>query len=313
MSKEIIVLFTSHRIELLQHFEDEAKKSDVIILEEPENENLISLLEGKISVEDYVNNLDTTFPLFAKYLGEMLINLTRMSKKILQIEPYLKTLEDIYKAIESNEFEELAKNPEVEMVREIERKATGALIEYHETFLNGDFDALVEATIRFTKADAERFRVRDYMRAKKIAEIVSEEKASRILIEAGHMHILLPEHLKRMLNNTNVKITTISLTEIAARKSGIELVPNPGNELTRMYILGESVSEEMEKLLAARGLIYISLISKDEKIPTEDMPYPHLVEEVKVAKFVSKLSYDDCRAVFKKIWGREHNYFFSLR
>jgi len=302
MSKEITVLFTSYRIELLQHFEEEARKSDVIILEEPENENLINLLEGKISVEDYVRNLDTTFPLFAKYLGEMLKNLTIMDKKILQIEPYLKTLEDIYRAIESNEFEELTKNPEVEMVRDIEKKATEALIRYHETFLKGDFDALVEATIRFTKADAERFRVRDHMRAKKIAEVISEEDAPRILIEAGHMHVLLPEYLKRMLNDSEIR--TVSLTEIAAKRCGIDLVPNPGNELTRMYILGEPVSEEMERLLAARGLIYISLISKDEKIPTKDTPYPHLVEEVKVAKFASKLSYEDCKTVFGKIWGK---------
>jgi hypothetical protein len=288
---------------MLHHFESEAIKNEVIILEEP-GTNLVDLLKGRITIEEYIRNLNTTFPLFTKYQGEMLKRLYDLGKEILQIEPYLKNLERIYKAIENNEFEEVIKNPDVEAVREIEKRATEALIRYHEAFLHGDFDGVVEATINFTRADAERFRMRDYMRAKEIAKILKTGKLpSKILMEAGQMHILLPEYLKKLLKEeVRAVISTISLPERIAEKIGLELVPNPGNELTRKYIIGEKVPENTEKLLAAKGLIYISLISKDEKMPTKENPYPHLTEEIEVSKFVNKLSYEDCKSKFEKIW-----------
>jgi hypothetical protein len=297
----LLALLTSHRIEMLQHFEEEALKNEAIILEEPENKNLVDLLEGRKSIEEYVQGLNTTLPLFARYHSKMLKKLYSMGKKIFQIEPYLKNLEDIYKAIENNRFEEVIRNPDVEAVREVEKRTTEALIEYHEAFLKGDFDGVVNTTIKFTKMDADRFRIRDYMRAKEIVGTIRNGAPSRIVIEAGQMHILLPEYLKKLLKDRAV-VSTISLPESIAKKIGLELVPNPGNELTKKYIMGEKVAEDTEKLLAAKGLIYISLISKDEKIPTKENPYPHLIEETEVSKFVSKLSYESCRNKFEKIW-----------
>jgi len=294
---DVLILFTSHRVEMLPHFEEEAKKRDIIIIEEPRDENFQRMLDGKIAVDEYVRKLNTSFPVYSKHQCEILRKLHNMGKKIYQSEPYLEAIEEIHKAIEENRFEQLPKEGKISEVQNIERTVNSAWVDYQEAFLKKDFDALVDATIRFTKADAERFKVRDKMRAEEIAEIIEEANGS-VLVEAGQIHLLLPKYLEEM----GFKVSTLNLPEMVAKKLGIELYPNPGNELTKKFMLGEDVDEETAKIMAARGIIYISLIPKDEKLPTEDNPYPHLVEENKIAKAVSRLSYEDCRRLFYKIW-----------
>jgi len=294
---DVLILFTSHRVEMLPHFEEEARKRDIIIIEEPRDENFQNMLEGKITVDEYVRKLNTSFPVYSKHQCEILKRLHSMGKKIYQSEPYLEAIEGIYKAIEEGKFEQLPKGGTIAEVQSIERTVNSAWLDYQEAFLKKDFDALVEATVRFTKADAERFKVRDRMRAEEIAKIIEEDNGS-ILVEAGQIHILLPRYLEEM----GFKVSTLNLPEVVAKRLGIELYPNPGNELTKRFMLGEDVDEEEARLMAARGIIYISLIPKEEMLPSKDNPYPHLVEENKVAKAVSKLSYEGCRRLFYKIW-----------
>ena len=294
---DVLILFTSHRVEMLPHFEEEARKRDIIIIEEPRDENFQNMLEGKITVDEYVRKLNTSFPVYSKHQCEILKRLHSMGKKIYQSEPYLEAIEGIYKAIEEGKFEQLPKGGTIAEVQSIERTVNSAWLDYQEAFLKKDFDALVEATIRFTKADAERFKVRDRMRAEEIAKIIEEDNGS-ILVEAGQIHILLPRYLEEM----GFKVSTLNLPEVVAKRLGIELYPNPGNELTKKFMLGENVDDETAKVMAARGIIYISLIPKEEMLPSKDNPYPHLVEENKVAKAVSKLSYEGCRRLFYKIW-----------
>ncbi|AEA47803.1 hypothetical protein [Archaeoglobus veneficus] len=291
----MLVVFVSHRVEFLPLFEEEAKKWDTIILEEPRSRELDELFKGKMGVDEYAKWLDTPFPLFTRRQAEMLVRLHRMGKRILEVEPYLQVIEGIHDAVERGQFEEYVKDERVQAVREIERRATEALIRYQEVFMQRDFDKLVDATVSFAKVDADRFRMRDYMRAKAIAEIAD----NRALIEAGQMHVMLPEYLRRM----GIEVKTLNLPEVAARKCGIEFVQNPGTVLTRMYILGKNVSEDEERLLAAQALVYISLVGKEEMVPTENSPFPHLLDETKVAKFASRLSYEDCRRFFERVWG----------
>ncbi len=294
---DVTVLFTSHRVEMLRHFEEEARKRDVIIIEEPRDENFEKMLKGEVSVEEYVRNLNTSFPLYSKHQCEILRRLYGEGKRIYQVEPYLEIIEEIYRAIEEGRFEELPNEGRVGVVRRVERYVNEAWVDYQEAFIRKDFDALVDATVRFTKADAERFKVRDRMRAEDLAELIKGERGS-VLIEAGQIHILLPEYLKEM----NLNVSTMNLPEMVAKMLGIELYPNPGNELTKLYMLGRDVDEDEARLMAARGIIYISLIPKNEMLPSEENPYPHLIKENKVAKAVSKLSYEACKKLFYKIW-----------
>ena len=290
----MLVVFVSHRVEQLPLLEELAGKYDTIVLEEPKNRELEELLEGKMDVEEYVKWLDTPFPLFTRYQAEMLLRLHRIGKKILQVEPYLEVIEGIHDAVEAGVFEEYIKDETVEAVREVERRATEAHLRYQEVFMKRNFDKLVEATVSFAKVDAERFRMRDYMRAKALS------KLGDVLVEAGQMHVLLPKCLRRM----GVEVETVSLPEIAAKKCGLKLIHNPGTVLTRKYIVGEKVNPEEEKLLAAQALVYISIVSKEEMLPTKENPFPHLIDEIRAAKFASKLSYQNCRKVFEKMWFR---------
>ena len=292
------ILFTSHRVEMLPHFEKIAEDFEVIIIEEPKDKRFQEMLEGKISVDDYVRSIDTSFPLYSKHQCEVLRRLHKMGKRIHQADPYLEVIEMIREAVERGEFENLPKDERIELVRKTEREANLAWLDYQEAFLRRDFDELVDATVRFTKADAERFRVRDRMRAEEIARLLEDIKGN-VLIEAGQIHVLLPKYLEDL----DFEVSTINLPETIARNLGIELYPNPGNELTKKFMLREDVDEDEAKLMAARGIIYISLIPKDEMLPSNENPYPHLVEENKIAKAVSKLSYEGCKRIFYKIWG----------
>ena len=292
---EALVLFTSHRVEMLKHFEEYAEKFDKIVIEEPRDNLFEKMLKGEIAIEDYVDQLNTAFPLYSQYQCELLRKLYSAGKEIYQIEPYLEILEMIHKAIEKNKLDELPDNEDVRKVREIERKVNKAWIEYQEAFIRKDFDGLVNAMIEFTKADAERFKIRDEMRAREIAKI-----DGKVLVEAGHIHILLPQYLE----NYGFKVSTVSLPEMVAKKLGIEFYQNPGNLLTVKFMLGEKVDENEAKIMAARGLIYISLTPKEELLPSDDEPYPHLIRECKLAKIVNKLSYEECKRLFYKIWTR---------
>ncbi len=294
----MLVLFTSHRVEMLPHFEEIAKDFDVVVIEEPKDKRFREMLEGVLDIEAYVRTLDTSFPLYSKHQCDVLRRLYGIGKRIFQADPYLEAIETIRDAVERGEFDKLPKDETLELVRKTEREANLAWLDYQEAFLRKDFDELVEATVRFTKADAERFRVRDRMRAEEIASLL-ENVEGNVLVEAGQIHILLP----RYLEDLGFEVLTMNLPETIAKDLGIELYPNPGNELTKRFMLGESVDENEAKLMAARGIIYISLIPKNEMLPSDENPYPHLLEENKIAKAVSELSYERCKSIFYKIWG----------
>ncbi len=296
-----MVGFISHRVEILEEFEAEAKKYRAIILEEPENRQLYDFFDGEITLDDFIMNIDTTLPVFSRKYVELLRKLYESGVTILQVEPYLENLGKIYRAIESGEFDEIIRDKEVSRVRETERKATQAMIEYQEAFLKKDFDSIVESTINFTKADAERFRFRDYLRAQYIKKIIHEKDLSTdILIEAGQIHFLLPEYLKEIM--PDARVSSMNLIERVAERINLKLVENPGNKLTRKYIRGEKVDRDEERLLAARGLLYISLTRKDEMLPTDEIPFPHLEDEKKVIEYVNSLSYEECKEKFENYW-----------
>lgn len=287
----IKVLFTSYRSEFLEDFEKEAMKYDTIILEEPPNNKLFEYFEGKITKNEYIQNLDTSFPRYTSLHLDLLKRLYEHDKKILQIEPYLEKLNRIYELIEKGEV------GGDKIVRQIEGKVTKAWIEYQEAFVRRDFDKLVEKTIEFTKVDAERFRIRDGMRAEKIAEAIkSNLTGSNVLVEAGQIHILLPVSLK----NKGFKVSVKSIPNEVAKRLGYVWMFNPGSELTIKYMLGEGI--ENEKTIAARALVYISIIGKDEMLPSENERYPHLMDEIKVVSFVNRLNYEDCKKLFEKLW-----------
>ncbi len=307
---EVVVVLTSHRVEFLPMLRDEAISAEIIVLEEPTNENLYRLFRNEITLEEYVRGLDTSFPLYTYFLSDLLKNLHQMGKRIYQIEPYLETIQKIQRSIEEGMFSEVIKDAETEKIRLIEKKAFGAFIDYQEAFMSGDFDRLVEKTIEFSRADAERFKFRDSLRLRKIGEFIEsikkeeDDPALKLMIEAGSIHTSLPDSLEKALDMDYVR--SINLKEEAAKKIGVEFMNNPGTRLTEIFIKGIRLRKDKLETLAARSLVYISKISPEEMLPEGENRFPHLMEELRVTKEVEKMDYNACREEFQRIWRNKY-------
>lgn len=307
---EVEVVLTSHRVEFLPMLRDEALSADIIVLEEPRNQNLYRFLKNEITAEEYVRSLDTSFPIYTYFLSDLLKNLYQMGKQILQIEPYLETIQRIQRSIEEGTFSEVTKDDEAERIRLIEKKSFGAFIEYQEAFMRGDFEELVEKTIEFSKVDAERFRFRDRLRFQKILELIDEVKSKsddpglKLLIEAGSIHSFLPSSLEHSLESDYIR--SLNLKEEAAKMLGLEIVKNPGTRLTEVFIREMEMEEGEIETLGARSLVYISKISPEEMLPENSNRFPHLLEELKITKEVDRMDYATCKREFQRIWGRRY-------
>ncbi|MEM0078734.1 MAG: hypothetical protein QW118_00680 [Nitrososphaerota archaeon] len=290
------IVFLAHRVEFLEMFDEEVRNSSTVILEEPENNMLKNFLNNSLSIDEYLRVIDTNFLLYSKHQLELLKKWHREGKTIIQAEPYLETIAYINSAIIARRYDECLKNEAIRNVIELERKTVKALIEYQEALMEKDFDLIVEKVIEFAKMDAERFKVRDYMRAEKISKIVNDE---RVVVEAGYMHIMLPRYLRKLKIDT----VEVNLLEKACRRIGMKFLEAPGDILTKAFIEEKNLGG-LEKLLAAQSLIYISLLSKEEKASTKWEPFPHLKEELQIIENISKMNYEKCRETFYKLWSK---------
>jgi hypothetical protein len=74
----------------------------------------------------------------------------------------------------------------------------------------------------------------------------------------------------------------------------------PGDILTLHYAFHGRLREELANVLAARSLIYIKLIEKEEIIPGK-CETPHARDEVRVNRLVDRLNFNQCRELFERI------------
>jgi hypothetical protein len=301
MEKLITIGFSPHRIETLPFAEKLMKEHDVIVLEEPYNEMFFSFLENKISLEEYIENNDFWFPEFVKKASILLKNLYKEGKKIFQIEPYLeKVLFMQRKLSEEEKLEDILRDSELREVYRVEHNAIGRLLEYYQVSLGDDFYQIIEAVKTFSKADAERFRLRDRLRANAIINILPEE--GKVYIEAGTIHIYFKKLLHIYLGNKWKINHKFLLEDYLKPLTGKAWIFPPGELLTLRYILKRKEDKTVENLLAARSLIYIKIIPKEELLPSKEDPFPHVKRELKAIEIVNKLSFEDCAILYKKIF-----------
>ncbi len=265
------IVFTSHRVENIPLMVEEFKRCQSIVLEEPRNDLLDDVLDGKMDVERYVEIIDTQFPL---YTAELLKALRGLRKPVFQIEPYLEEVEKLRNFGEGDE-----------RVRKAEKDANLAYLDYVEAFMRRDFEEIVDSVLEFAKADAARFVLRDRMRAKAL------EGFDDAAVEAGVMHTVLADELDADI---------VSIPERIGEILGVRYLEPPGSELTKAYIYGRSCDE---RLLAARSLVYISIVEKRELRPDDVQRFPHFVHEQKLIRFVNRLDYEKCRRIFFRLWG----------
>jgi hypothetical protein len=273
---------------------------DLIILEEAPNPEFTAMLNKKISIDAYVREEETEFPEFSRRHYKVLRRLYQKGKMILQIEPYMEQLMRIHSLFSvGKKPSDILKIPVLNSVYETERKATAALLYFYETSMRNTFQKVVEAVKKFARVDAERFRLRDTMRAKAIAKILSEE--DKVYTEAGGMHIHLEKILEKILRKRYHINTTFLLEPVIRKMTGERALLPPGDLLTIHYILNKKKHDDYETLLAARSIIYIKLLVTEEMLPSRKERTPHIKDEIMVNELVKGLTAAQCKDLFGQI------------
>lgn len=297
--REVWVCFSTHRIEILPFAQNYMQNADLIILEEPYNPYLDKFLKEEIDEDTYLKTEEFWFPQFVRETLKILRELYKRGKKILQIEPYLEKIKLIQEKLEKEEKINLNSDEVLREVYKAENKAVGKLLEFYEASIKKDFETVVEKVKEFSKADAERFRLRDYLRAKKIIENLPQK--GKVYIEAGTIHQYLKKLLILVLRKNTKVLHKFLLEEVFKPLFNKPFIFPPGEALTLRYIFSLKKNDLLENILAARSLIYIRIIPKDELIPTEKNPFPHLKKELKAILMVNLLNFEDCKNLYKRL------------
>jgi len=297
----LTIAFSPHRIETLPFAQKLMQKHDFIILEEPKNPLFYAFLKNEVSLEEYLKSSDFWFPEFVKETLLLMKSLHNQGKVILQVEPYLEIVSKFQNSLEKGEnLENLLNDPEIKEVYLKENKAVGKLIEFYEASIGDDFLKIVSTVKEFSKADAERFRLRDYLRAKAVLELLPSK--GKIYIESGTIHIYFKKLLHIYLKKPWKIFHKFLLEDFLKPKFNRPWIFPPGELLTLRYILKRKEDPHIENLLAARSLIYIKIIPKEEIIPTPEDPFPHAKREIEAINMVNKLSFEDCKILYKSLF-----------
>jgi len=296
MNTTFTIALSTHRLESLPYAREAMSRHQAIVLEEPPSPTLSRVLQGAAAVEEYLWELDAEFPEFSRQQLAILQGLWQEGRTILQVEPYLERLLAIHELFAQEVSpDEVRSREELREVYDVEREATAALLRFYEVSLPAPFPEVVAAVQEFARRDAARFRVRDAMRAQALAALAG--KFETIYVETGHMHLSLPGELRRALNGRGKVRPHFLLGAVARQRRRRPRVFGPGDELTFAYLFKRPIAPKTEQLLAARSLIYIKLLGKEE-LPDKTSPTPHLDEELALSALVCQLSYADCAELY---------------
>jgi hypothetical protein len=269
---------------------------DAVILEEPPDNRFQQMLSKEVSIDSYLDKLDSEYPEFSRRMSEILIKLYENGKRLYQIEPFLEKLIEIHELFAGGgNPSDLKAGTDLHQVYEAERHATAALLAFYRASLHGTFEETLETVHSFARADARRFVLRDRMRALEISARVLSPGS--YYIEAGQIHYFLWRELKQRLP-ADYPLTIKFLMSDAVRDMGFQShLYGPGDVLTLLYMFRPNRNIREDDLLAARALIYNKLITKEESLESTE-PYPHTRDELETAATLRKLSLRDCSRLF---------------
>jgi hypothetical protein len=295
----ITIGFSSHHLEALPYIREHMERHQAIVLEEPPSPHLQAMLDGSITINDYIMEFDSGFPEFDRQMSVLLRELHRAGARIIQVEPYLEKLLQIHELFaDGKTADEVSREPEFKNVYEAEKRATGALIAYYAQSMEAPFTAVVEGVKDFARADAKRLTLRERLRAKAISSLHRSNET--MYVEAGYIHYPLYRYLRRELGNRHKIRVAYLLAPVIKKLQGKRRNMGPGDILTLHYAFHGRLREELANMLAARSLIYIKLIEKEEIIPGKSET-PHAEDEVRVNRLVDQLNFNQCRELFERI------------
>ncbi|MGE5310523.1 MAG: hypothetical protein ACM3MN_02150 [Nitrospirota bacterium] len=295
----ITVGFSSHHVEALPFAREQMERHQTIILEEPPSPSFAQMLEGTMPLDDYLLELDSGFPEFDRRMHQLLIEFHRRGKRILQVEPYLERLLQIHELFADGSTPDAVLGiREAGDVYLAEKRATGSLISFYALSMKAPFEEVVEGVKRFARADALRLVLRERLRARAIAGQVRPGDST--YVEAGYIHYPLYRFLRQELGGRE-KIGLVFLLDPVVKKlGGKRRNLGPGDILTLHCAFHNTIPAEQANLLAARSLIYIKLIKKEELLPGESEA-PHSEDEVMVNRIADRLAFEQCRDLFGRI------------
>ena len=295
----ITIGFSAHRIETLPSAFQEMIQHDIIILEEPPSHYFMPMVRGHLSVEDYMLETDLGFPEFEKRMCHLLRRLHERGKEILQVEPYLERLLEIHDRFsEGNTPEDVMNTPYLREVYMAEKHATSSLIAYYTAIARSAFHEVIDTVKAFAHTDALRITLRAQMRSSAIASLPISGKT--VYIESGYIHYMLYRLLCQKIDHARKIRSVFLLSPVIKRLGGKRRNMSPGDLLTLHYAFHNQLADDTENLLAARNLVYIKLIQKQEILPGLSET-PHTEDDIKVNHLVDLLSFQECHEVFEHI------------
>jgi hypothetical protein len=297
--RRVTIALSTHRPETLPAASTLMGGHGVICLEEPPTPGFVAMLNGDLSIADYLPESGTEYPLFTEESCRVLRDRHLQGATIIQVEPYLERLLEIQLELaDGAEPEQIAADEDFADVYEMEKAATGALLAFYQTAAEGDVDASADAVLRFAEADARRFRLRDRLRAAALKDILG--LPGNIYIEAGMMHLSLIRRLAAVRGGDQ-RIETVHLqADDTRRLSGRPVLLAPGDRLTFGKIFRQRQPLATERLLAAQSLVYNRIVQTSE-LGASSGGHPHLTDEHDCISLVSALNMDACRALYPHV------------
>jgi len=297
---QITLGLSVHRPEMIPLIGSWMQRHDAIFLEEPPESNFRPMLRGAVAIDDYLMPLDVEYPEFSRAMCRLLRNLHAAGKKIYQVEPFWEVLLGIHAFFAAGHAPaNLSKRSLQWPVYQAERMATGALLAYYHAVIKESFEQTLAAILRFARADAARFRLRDSLRAQALAPLI--EGSPSAFIEAGLMHFQLWRLLRQELPEPD-RVRPVFLAADALEEfTDSGHLYGPGDQLTLLFIFHPTIAEtERHRLLAARAIVYAKIIAKEE-LETDAGTFPHLRDELDCIRTTGNLSLPDCRELFPLI------------
>lgn len=298
-AKTITIAHATHRLETLPQADALMRGHDAIVLEEPPDEDLAEVLEGRMSAADYPALLDAQFPEFSRRLCEVLKEHRRRGAAILQVDPYLEVLSGIHDL-----FEQGGRPGDIDpgtlqgRVYAAEHAWTAALLDYYEASGRRSFEAVIDKVKAFARRDAQRGLLRDELRAGALAKLV--DGYGSLYVETGSAHWVMPRALRRWVGERAEVNEVRLLGDVMRSMANGRMTHPPGDLLTRLFAFDLEADGDCADLLAARSLIYVQLLTHEEMEPNDD-PYPHTRDEVTANVMVSRLSYDVCSRLYPEL------------
>jgi len=298
----ITIGFSTHRPETLPFAAEQMQRHEAILLEEPETPGFEQMLQGKLTIENYLLESDFEYPEFSRRSCELFQSLYQNGKQLFQVDPFITQLNAIHDffAAGGKPHEIDADSPRG-IVYNAERDYSAALLAYYKECLTAPFDNVVRLVKRFAREDARRGRLRDQMRAEAINTLIPAYQS--VYVEAGLLHLSLLNRLRERLP-TEYRIRPAYLMAPVVRQFTTRRQAwGPGDMLTLLYTYRPDYAQPRADHLAAQSLIYTKIIIKEE-IAAPANSFPHTRNEVESSALVQKLRYSDCEKLYARIKNR---------